>query len=317
MLLDKQRNRLPDFLIVGAARSGTSALYSILKKDPRIFMPQEKEPMFFVCWEQPVYFRLTGKNKKARADFTIHDLKEYEKTFEKARENQVLGEGSTWYLYAHETVIPNIKKLYGTKHDLLKIIILLRDPVQRAWSHYWKKINQGNEYLPFPEAVNNNTIKRRLEEGLIPSYDYIGFGNYYIQVKAYLDHFSKVKIILFEEFKKNPEETTKEILQFLGLNKTGNIKKTKYTNPAGIPKNFTSSIVEKLIFKPNKYRGYIKHIFPFETRRNIKYFLGNVIYNKKELPSEYKKILESGYKENTSKLRRLLNKDLAQWGTER
>ncbi len=317
MRLDEQGNRLPDFLIVGAARSGTSALYSILKKNPRVFMPQEKEPMFFLCWEQPVYFKLTGKNKKAKADFTIRDLKEYEKTFKKARKDQVLGEGSTWYLYAHETVIPNIKKLYGKKSDLIKIIILLRDPAQRAWSHYWKKINQGNEFLPFSEAVNKHTIKRRLEEGLLPSYDYIGFGHYYSQVKAYMDNFSNVKIILFEEFKKKPEETAKEILQFFGINETETIKKTKYTNPAGIPKNFTSSIVDKLIFKPGKWRASIKHILPFGMRRDFKYYIKRIIYKKKEMPAKYKKRLQSEYEEDTKNLSRLLNKDLAQWVAER
>jgi len=144
MFLDKKGNRLPDFFIVGAARSGTTALYSLLKKNPRVFMPQEKEPMFFICWNQPEFLKLIGENKGAKASFTINKLEDYKKTFEKARENQVIGEGSTWYLYAHETVILNIKKLYGKKSDLIKIIILLRDPAQRAWSHYLKKIRETN-----------------------------------------------------------------------------------------------------------------------------------------------------------------------------
>jgi len=317
MLLDKQGNRLPDFFIAGAARSGTTALYSLLKKNPLVFMPQEKEPMFFVCWNQPIYFKLIGENKRVKANFTINNLEEYEKTFEKAGENQVIGEGSTWYLYAHETVISNMKKLYGKKSGLIKIIILLRNPVQRAWSHYWKKITQGNEYLPFSEAVNKNTIKHRLEEGLIPSYDYIGFGHYYSQVKAYLDNFLKVKIILFEEFRKNPKETAKEALQFLGIKKTGNISKTKYINTAGLPKNFASSIADKLIFKPGKWKTSIKHILPFGMRRDLKNYLRNIIYTKKELPSKYKKMLQYEYEEDTQKLRRLINKDLTQWMTER
>lgn len=317
MLLDKQGNRLPDFFIVGVARSGTTALYSLLKKNPRVFMPQEKEPMFFLCWNQPKFLKFIGENKKAKTNFTISNLEEYKKTFKKARKNQVLGEGSTWYLYAHETVIPNIKKLYGKKYDLIKIIILLRDPVQRAWSHYWKKVTQGNEYLPFSEAVDKNTIKRRLEEGSIPSYDYIGFGHYYSQVKAYMNNFSKVKIMLFEEFIKNPNETTKEILQFLGINKTVNIKKTKYTNPGGVPRNFASSIIDKLIFKPGKWRASIKHILPFGTRRDLKNLLRNIIYKKKELPSKYKKMLHYEYEEDIHKLKQLINKDLTQWMAER
>jgi hypothetical protein len=214
-------------------------------------------------------------------------------------------------------VIPNIKKLYGKKYDLIKIIILLRDPVQRAWSHYWKKVTQGNEYLPFSEAVDKNTIKRRLEEGSIPSYDYIGFGHYYSQVKAYMNNFSKVKIMLFEEFIKNPKETTKEILQFLGINKTVNIKKTKYTNPGGVPRNFASSIIDKLIFKPGKWRASIKHILPFGTRRDLKNLLRNIIYKKKELPSKYKKMLHYEYEEDIHKLKQLINKDLTQWMAER
>lgn len=306
---------LPDFLVVGAARSGTTALYSLLKKNPQIYMPTEKEPMFFFCWNQPKFFQFINKSKKIKAEFTCHKLEEYRKIFKKAGKKQIIGEGSTWYLYAYQTVIPNIKKLYGKKSDSIKIIILLRNPVNRIWSHYWEKKTRGYEFLTFLDAIKESTIQFRLKSRSTPSYDYIGFGKYYHQVKAYLDNFSHVMVILFEEFIMNPEETINKVYRFLGADEIKNIKKTQYLNAAGIPKNLAFSIIDKMIFKPGKWRTYFKYMFPFEVRRDLRYYLGNKIYKKQKLPSEYKKSIQDEYREDIIRLSPLIKKDLNHWMT--
>jgi hypothetical protein len=309
-----EQSRLPDFLFVGAARSGTTALYSLLRSNPQIFMPAEKEPMFFCCWNQPVYFQFVNENRKVKTDFIINNLEEYKQIFQQAGKNQVIGEGSTWYLYAYQTVISNIKKLYGDHMDSLKIIISLRNPVKRAWSHYWRKHGQGYEFIPFRESISKQTIQRRLEQQYTLSYDYVGFGKYYHQVKSYMDHFPNVKVILFEEFVNNPEETANDIFRFLKVGEMKNIK-TRLFNTGGTPKNLTASLVDKMIFKPNKWRPLFKHLLPFEIRRDLRYYLGNKIYEKKEIPIEYKKILLAEYEEDIQKCAALLDKDLSLWMT--
>ncbi|MBD3413251.1 MAG: hypothetical protein GF421_02330 [Candidatus Aminicenantes bacterium] len=308
----KELGQLPDFLVVGAARSGTTALYSLLKNNPQIFMPREKEPMFFCCWNQSDYFQFTSENSQVKTDFIIKNLEEYKQLFKKARKNQILGEGSTWYLYAHQTVIQNIKRCYGDDFDSLKIIILLRNPIQRAWSHYWTKHAQGYEFLPFLDSIEQKNILDRLKQRYTPSYDYIGFGKYYRQVKSFLHHFSNVKVILFEEFINSSEEKTNEIFRFLGAREIKNVH-TKLFNTGGLPKNKAASLINKMILKPNKWRSYFKHLLPFAVRRDIRYYLGEKIFSKPELPIEYKKILTAEYEEDIQKLAGLIKKDLSHW----
>lgn len=135
--------KLPDFLIVGAARSGTTTLFSLLARQPRVFMPREKEPMFFSVYGEgwiPIDNR-TGEP----AAYVVGDLDGYLDLFKSARNGRSIGEASTWYLYRHQTTVRNIREIYGENARDLRIIILLRDPAVRAWSHYQLKKRNGRK----------------------------------------------------------------------------------------------------------------------------------------------------------------------------
>src|SRR3989338_1474119 len=100
--MQTQSGRLPDFFIVGAAKSATTSLYAYLRQHPDIFMPAWKEPMFFSYGETPLNTRLPAKN-----------LYKYARMFAPAQPHQLMGEASTTYLYRHVESIRNIKKAYG------------------------------------------------------------------------------------------------------------------------------------------------------------------------------------------------------------
>ncbi len=155
----------PDFLIVGASRSGTSALYTYLSRHPRIYMPLEKEPMFFCRWNRPPLSDM--RRPGGHLDWVVSDLEDYVALFQPAREDQLLGEGSTWYLYEHDRVIANLQKLYGERHRALKIIILLRDPVARSWSQYVYHVSERRRTRHFPmPAVRTSSVSAG--RGIIP-----------------------------------------------------------------------------------------------------------------------------------------------------
>src|SRR6187402_2994451 len=181
---------MPDFLIVGAARSGTTTLHSYLRQHPGIFLPDIKEPSFFVFeGDQQKYV-------KGKFAFAVRDIDSYEKLFRQARPAQKTGEISTPYLYLYERTIASIEKYFKTYNEI-KIVILLRNPVDRAFSQYCWRVRDGREPLSFEAAIKSEP--ERMKENYSFDYFYLDRGFYFKQVKAYLENFKHVKVILFED----------------------------------------------------------------------------------------------------------------------
>src|ERR1700753_3266246 len=132
---------LPNFLIVGAAKSGTTSLFHYLKQHPDIFLPEFKEPHFFVS--------ALVKNKVYS---WIEEKQEYENLFAGASAYHKRGEASVTYLYYYKIAIPNILSLLGRS---TKIIVILRNPVERALSayNYTYKNNPSENNPSFEKAL--------------------------------------------------------------------------------------------------------------------------------------------------------------------
>ena len=94
----------PEFLVVGAARAGTTALQNYLQQHPQIFLPSQKEPCFYCFADEELRY------KKGKFAFAITDFKKYNRLFKDAKPGQVTGEISTPYLYLHNQTINNINR---------------------------------------------------------------------------------------------------------------------------------------------------------------------------------------------------------------
>src|SRR4051794_16485501 len=116
--------KVPDFLIVGTARAGTSALNYYLHQHPQVFLPKQKEPCFFCFTGKKINYR------NGRFAFAVTDPKKYAALFRDAKSGQLKGDISSPYLYLHKETIKNIK-LYHSNFEKLKIVILLRNPADR------------------------------------------------------------------------------------------------------------------------------------------------------------------------------------------
>ena len=190
---------LPNFIIVGAPKAGTTSLCNYLSEHDEIFMSTPKELNFFSHNEiikQNLYYK----------DFYVACLEEYESHFDKAVKKKAVGEGSVSYLFYPQTPI----KIHKIIPDV-KIIIMLRDPSERAISHYLMDVKLGlvkkclkQIYL---EKDNNNLYYQQ----------YIKLGLYAEQVKRYIDVFgnSKVKIILQEDLASMGSQILREIYRFI------------------------------------------------------------------------------------------------------
>lgn len=188
---------LPNFLICGTQKGGTTALYHYLREHPEIFMPKVKEVHFFdLNWQR--------------------GLKWYEGYFEGVKNAKAIGEASPFYMYLEE--VP--KRIYEVLPDV-KLIFILREPVSRAYSHYWHEVRLGYESLTFEEAIKMEEERLSTKDIFYrQQYSYKDRGKYVTQLRRYRKYFSdeQMLILLKEELKKDPQKVMKEVFEFLGVN---------------------------------------------------------------------------------------------------
>jgi hypothetical protein len=309
---------LPDFLLVGAAKSATTSLYYYLSQHPEIRMTSIKENWFFSFMDKPPKYSSPGVLSNV-----VSRLEEYVKLFEGARPEQRLGDASPSYLYTYRDTIRNIRSVYPPE-DLkrLRIIISLRDPVSRAFSQYWTFKRHIHEPLSFEEAVNENAIARRLSENWNIFYDYIGFGRYHEQVKAYLDAFGsdQVLIFLYDDLRKDPVGVCQSIFAFLGID-SGFVPdmQVKYNDLVGEPRRkwllrvLTSRNPVKRALAAGIKR--ILALLPEEpTRKTIEAVVKRLIdIRRTEMMEQTRQKLMQGFSGDIRQLEVLIGRDLSHW----
>jgi len=292
-------NYLPNFLIVGATKSGTTSLYKYLIQHPQIYLNESvKETNFFV---QPK--NILGNGPRYYADDSYaHTFDEYLELFKEVdpQKHKAIGEVCTTYLHFYKNTIPNIKKHLEDP----KIIIILRNPVERAYSHYMHNVRDGDEELSFEEALNAES--RRIEENLWLSFRLKTLGYYLEPVKSYLKNFSQVKVYIFEEdLVGNELALLDNIASFLNVRDYQFDKIQRY-NKSGTPQ---ISLLKKVLHNDNFINKVIRKILGEGIFENLK----NKNLKKGEMDSEIKKELLTEYMPEIKKLESVLNRDLSIW----
>ncbi|TPV34956.1 sulfotransferase [Paucihalobacter ruber] len=297
---------LPDFLIVGAAKAGTTSLFYYLEEHPEIFLPKIKEPKYFMS--KILNLPQNGKGDDLTHELMIKSQTDYFRLFSSKSSTQICGEASVDYLYYSRDVIPLIKENIG----LPKIIIVLRDPTIRAFSAYKHLIRDVRENETFEEGL-------KLEDHRIKSnYEFIWHykkaGLYYENVKDYIEAFPNVKVIIFEEFINNTQNTLKELYSFLGVDSEFTPLLKKKYNVTGKPK---SKALQKLLKgSPNIWlRKVLKKTFNEKTRSFMREKLeGFNISNYNQVMEKHtKQMLIDYYKDDKKKLEQLLEIKLKNW----
>ena len=298
---------LPDFLVVGGAKCGTTSLFYYLEQHPEIFAPSEKEPHFFSFFNTPPQYASPAELR------VISKISDYSNFYKNADESQLLCEASTSYLYDYENTIKNIKDVYGEQFRKLKIVILLRNPADRAWSQYWQFKKFYHEPLEFEETIKASVIKDRLKKNWNYYYDYIGFGKYYNQVKAYLDEFEDVKVIFQESFLDDSKGTLESTLNFLRLNLDFDIETGRKFNPSGGTKKNLYGVLWCIKSKTQTF-SLFKLILPLKIRKKLIYFFMDKALEKKPLNDKLREVLSEEFKDDNQKLFDLLNrKEITLW----
>jgi len=281
----------PNLFIVGAPKAGTTSLHEYLKKIPEIFMSEVKEPYYFCKTMIPIDHYITP----------IRDREKYLALFEKSENEKIVGESSVWYLSD-----PDASTLIHQQVPSAKIIILLRDPVERAFSHYL--MLEGRKQ--FKLSSFHEQIQKEIREGLDYKTPHIRLdaGFYYNDILRFIEIFGRqqVKIIIFEEFIFNTKEILEDILEFLDVNALLKNFEPHTHNPAVISKYplvnefLNISLVSKLRQK----------LIPEQTQRSIKKKLFKDLKNEFKMTSEDRSFLKNYYLDDVKKLSTFLDKKL-------
>lgn len=204
-------SKIPDFLIVGAAKSGTTSLHRYLSQHPQIFLPAIKETWFFCSFNNP------NQTVPKKYPELPSSWEEYLSFFKDAAADQLIGEATPAYLYYDQLTITNIKRFHPNWKEL-KIIIILREPISKIISHYRYVQNKGidPDGLALWPALQKEDDRKQNNE---LSYDlhYVSNTRYYQQLKAYLDTFPNCKVVLFDQLKQNSKNLLQGITSFLGV----------------------------------------------------------------------------------------------------
>lgn len=293
------REDAPNFFIIGATKAGTTALYSYLKKHPDIYLSDVKEPQYF-CNDE-----LYNRGLEFYLDTFFRGSKKY-----KAR-----GEATPHYLYYEKSARRIAETFPG---DNVGLIVILRDPVQRAYSLYWNMVNEGVEDLAFEDAIAAER-RRMHDRGMDPAgsiqYQYIDSGMYARQIKMYQGYFDRrqIYIMFLQDMVGEPDRAISGVCEFIGVQGFSNSEAKKILNEAGRPR---SRVLHNLIRNPYG----LKRIAGKMLSERMKYRLANAVLRMNWRPYKYptmngetERRLREVFKEDVLELQEITGRDLTSW----
>lgn len=292
----------PNFIIIGAAKAGTTSICHYLNQHPQVYISPVKEPRFFA----PEFYT-TQANGLLRdgARTSVMSLAEYEQLFAGVNHEVAIGEASTEYLYFPETPKRIVELIPDTK-----IIAILRNPVERAFSAFCYQVRDECENLTFAAALEQES--KRIKEGWRPGWLYQASGFYYRQLKRYFAIFEpqQIKIYLYDQLKVNSLKVTQDMFRFLGVDDSFVPHLTKQ-NISQMPKN---KWLNSLIRRQNLLKSTTQKIIPATVQKAIAAKIKQYnLADKPVMTQQTKERLIKLYRNDINNLEQLIQRDLSHW----
>jgi hypothetical protein len=280
-------NQLPDFFLVGAPKAGTTSMYRYLAQHPEIFVPDIKEPHYFSYPEVADTYYDTR---------IVKTFEEYRRLFRDAEPCQQAGDFSTSYLY-HKGAAHRIADICPDA----RVLVSLRNPVDRAISHYLMDVRDGYQPGPLMSYINPAAREDRFFR------EYIEVGQYVDQVQRYLSLFGKdrVFIILFEEFTADPLKSVSAVLKFLDLKMDSDLDTGSTYNKFQMYRGATARRIAK-----SDYVQTLSKLLPSKLRSAARQLF---VTTRKPSFDEEREQLREIYKEEIIRLQKIIDRDLSHW----
>jgi hypothetical protein len=300
----------PNFLVVGAAKTGTTSLYDYLRQHPQVFLPT-KETFFF---QSEVYRdnHLPYPAQRPKAEI-VFDEAQFLRAYEGAGAFAARGEVATGYLYYWRESIPRIKALLG---EDVRLMAVLRQPVERLYSGYTFFTRDLHEKLSLEEALAAEPERRAA--GWDFMWHYTEHSKYAEGVRAYQQAFPHFKVLFFDDLQADPAAFMREVFGFLGVQQDVPLN-LEMKNVSGAPK---SKAFQHLITQENPVKRALRPVlraaFGRETRHRMRSWLkARNVGDKDRLSTEQYNALLPRFEEDIRELERLTGRDLSGWRARR
>jgi hypothetical protein len=307
----KKHESIPDFLIIGAGKSGTTSLDKYLQQHPQLFISKVKEPNFF-GYERMTRADFNGNEEEIHHyDNSVTTLDKYLALFRDALPGQIKGETSNTYMYHADA--PERIKYYNPD---MKLIAVLRQPAGRLYSRYLHLARENRLPTPhFSDCLDKSTIWWQRN-------DLVKEGFYYKNLSRFYALFPKenIRVYLYEDFNAKTEEVLQNIYNFLGVDENFRTDLTVRYNQSGFIKN---KFLDKIYGQKGILNKTIRALLPQKLIETLK---GNVAIQRKlnDLrsknlsrpkmePEVQKRLMSEVYGEDVEKLQHLIGRDLSHW----
>lgn len=305
----ENKHLLPDFVVIGAGKSGTTSLNEYLSQHPKIFMG-DKEPNFF-AYELLDPETLDDPTDREHYYQSVYKLEDYLNLFKDAKEGQLKGEVSNTY-------ISNTGAWERIKHYVpdAKLMAILRHPADRIFSRYFHLVRENEipEGGDLEEVFNRDSIWWKRP-------DLVNEGFYYRQLKPYFENFDPkdIKIFLYEDFIGKTDEVVKQAFEHIGVDSSVKVGTDVVYNKSGKVKNKS---VDALVGQDSGPIVFLKKVLPGLHRSlkksvTVQRWLNNVRNKNLEKPDMdrdlKKRIVNEIYKEDIENLQKLIGRDLSHW----
>lgn len=300
---------MPNFLLIGTMKAGTTSLYYYLKQHPQVYMSPVKAPDFFTLEGRELDFN--GPEGRAHINRWISEnkatsIEEYRALFRGVSTETAIGEATPVYLYSPEA-------LSRIKHHIpeAKLIAVLRNPADRAYSAFLHCVRDGREPLDFTQALQAEEERIRNHWEYIWHYKNMGF--YYPQLERCYEMFEKeqIRIYLYGDLKEDPVGVAQDIFRYLEVDDAFAPNISREYNVAGVPKR---RALHRLVNMSSPVKTLAKAILPQELGREMKRRVQHMSLTKAPpLRPEVRRGLIETYRQDILQLQDLIRRDLSEW----
>jgi hypothetical protein len=299
--------RVPDFFIVGHHKSGTTALYEMLRRHPQIYMPDVKEPRYFAD-DLRFQFEPQPSNHLPKT------YEEYLSLFEPAKPDQRVGEASPSYLKSHTAAqaIANVQ-------PAARIIAILREPASFVRSLQMQLLQ---EHVETETDLRRAVANERVEHDGRQVLRYSDHVHYVEQLRRFHTQFSpeQVLVLIYDDFRNDNEATVRRVLRFLDVDDQAPIHIMDANPTVRVRSVRLDDAMRKLYSRSGPARVFnttVKAITPQSTRRRLmRTIRKQIVYGEPQAPQESAMMeLRARYKPEVVALSEYLDRDLVGlWG---
>lgn len=299
---------LPNFLMLGVPRTGSTALHNALYQHPDLFLPRDKETHFFSGGGD---ISLPAMYAVGFTYRVVHDARAYAECFADGAAFSQRGEIDPSILHHAAYAIPKMRELLNAD---TKFIVVLRQPVERAYSHYLLHVRFGREPHAFEHYLSVRTPRTPYEEIALDRY--MGFSFYFESLKLFFEAFPRENflVLLYDDLRQNSHAFMRRILVFLNADTTTIPVLVAETNAGLAPQNFMGRL--RAVNHP--IRRFLRACMPPSLRAAVRKQVGwekrgTRDFYKPALAAETRAELLPRYRDDILRTQDLIQRDLTHW----